>query len=259
MKFIMIRYVFLVLPLILMGCETNTKSLDFAYAKPNNLGMFDPQATPAGTFYSWNTETNRLAQLGELKLLPGTPSAPRSVLRNRVAGLGVDGLPLNDVKIVEAKIGGQIKTDVKDTVRQKYFNTKTALSAFVKAQKTQNGASEADILDTFRPKDQRYRVVVFNLEERSGEVNFRFGAREENGSSVANFKVQLGSQEVVAIKVDALSEESCGRPTGAQSARPICFSDVIVYDPFIQENGLIGWRRDDNYNQSDLSAALRGS
>jgi len=251
----------LVLSLFLTGClngngSSTAAKIDFAYAKPNRIGMYDPRATPAGTFYRWNIETNRLTPLGEVELSPGTQSAPRNVTGDRLAGFGVEGLALGETKIVEAKIGGQFKTAVKDSVRQQYFNSKTALRDFVKAQKA-NGATADDILDLFQPKDRRYRTVIFVSEDRSGSADFRAGARESDGSNVASFEINLPGQELLNVYADAFSNANCGRAVQDSGERPVCFTEVIVYDPFIRDNGNLDWRIDDSYGQSELSSALR--
>ena len=247
--------------LALAGCFDNGAStygakVDFAYAKPNNLGMYDPRATPAGTFYRWNVETNRLTPLGELTLQPGTPSAPRNVKGDRMAGFGVDGLSLGDTKLVETRIGGQFKTDVTDSVRQQYYQSKTALRDYVRARKTE-GATAEDMLDLFQPKDPRYRTVVFVAEDRTGNTTFRVGGLEANEGSVATFKIELANQEIVTVSADALSTANCGRADENGGARPVCFTEVIVYDPVIRENGNLDWTIDDAFGQAELSEALR--
>jgi hypothetical protein len=218
--------------------------------------MYDPKATPAGTFYSWNTKTNRLTLNGEVKLTEGTPTAPRKVYGNRLAGFGVEGLPIADAKLVAAKIGGQFKTEVSDSIHQNFHNSKTALRDYVIARKN-SGETTEDLLDTFRPKDQDYRTVVFISEERSGSAQFRVGGQETKGASIAQFKVELPGLEVVNVTVDALSTADCGKPENGSDVRPVCFTDVIVYDPFVKENGNLDWRIDDSYSQDALSDALR--
>lgn len=249
----------LLVPIFLAACGGGgalSSKVDFSYAKPNTLGMYDPRATPAGTFYSWNTETNRLTPIGEVSLTAGTPSAPRRVTGDRLAGFGVEGLPINDLKLVEFKIGGQFKTEVNDSVRQQFFNSKTALRDYTLARKS-GGASAEDILDLFRPKDPRYRTVIFVAEDRSEAATFRAGANEADGSTVAKFKIELPGQELLTVTADALSTASCGKPTGGSGDRPVCFTEVIVYDPYIQDNGNLDWRIDDSYSQTGLSMALR--
>ncbi|MEO9779008.1 MAG: hypothetical protein ABJH07_08395 [Sedimentitalea sp.] len=248
-------------PVILAGCfgvgePTSTAEVDFSYAKPNRLGMYDPRATPAGTFYMWNTETNRLTPIGEVKLTEGTSSQPRNVNGDRLAGFGVEGLPIADLKILEATIGGEFKTEVKNSVRQQFFNSKTALRDYTRAKKA-NGATTEDILELFQPKDKRYRTVIFVSEDRSESAKFRVGARETDGATVAKFKIKLPGQDILTVTADAVSSASCEKPTGSSGDRPVCFTEVIVYDPYVQDNGNLSWRIDDSYSQTALSMALR--
>lgn len=196
--------------------------IDFTYAKPNRVGMYDPRATPAGTFYLWNTENNRLTPLGEVELSPGSPSQPRTVVSDRLAGFGVEGLPLGDVKLVEAKLGGQFKTDVSDSVRQQFFDSKTALRDYVLKRK-ENGASTEDILDLFRPNQNNYRTVIFVTEERSGSASFRVGSANEQVDALT-FSLQLPGQEILKVTADAQSSANCGRPSVSTGSRPVCFT-----------------------------------
>nr|WP_274861186.1 hypothetical protein [Phaeobacter sp. PT47_59] len=244
---------------VLANCHhngLNTARVDYSYAKPSRTGMLDPRATPAGTFYLWNVSANRLTPLGQVALTPGTASAPRDIEARNMAGFGVSGLPINDVKIVEASIGGHIRTTVSNSVRQGYYNSKSALSKFVLQQKTELGSTEADILDLFRPKDPNYRVVIFIAEERSGKVEVYAGGTSEDTGGIAKFEVKLGDNEIVTVSADAYSKAGCSSSEGSE-ARPVCFTEAIVYDPYIQENGKMGWRIDDGFSQSELSEALR--
>ncbi|GFE52577.1 hypothetical protein So717_43300 [Roseobacter cerasinus] len=254
------RFIF-VAPIILAGClgggeSTSTGAVDFSYAKPNRLGMYDPRATPAGTFYSWNTETNRLTPIGEVSLTAGTSSQPRNVKGDKLAGFGVEGLPIADLKVLEATIGGEFKTEVKNSIRQQFFNSKTALRDYTRAKKA-DGATTEDILDLFQPKDEKYRTVIFVAEDRSESATFRVGALETEGTTAAKFKIQLPGQEILTVTADAVSSAGCEKPTGSSGDRPVCFTEVIVYDPYIQENGNLDWRVDDSYSQTALSMALR--
>ena len=244
---------------VLANChhtDLSAAKVDYSYAKPSRTGMLDPRATPAGTFYRWNVSTNRLTPLGQVALTPGTASAPRNIESQKMAGFGVSGLPINDVKIVEASIGGRIRTSVSNSVRQGYYNTRSALSQYVRQQKSEFGATAADISDLFRPKDPSYRVVLFVAEERSGRVEVYAGGASEDTGGIAKFEVKLGSNEIVTVSADAYSKAGCSSSEGSE-VRPVCFTEAIVYDPYIQENGNIGWRIDDGFSQLKLSDALR--
>lgn len=250
----------IVFPILLIACgqpeDLKTGKVNFAYSRPSSLGLYDPKATPAGTFYRWNMETNRLTLLDEAVLSPKTKTAPRTLTSSRLSAFGVEGLPLSSVTLVEAQIGGEFKTEVKDSVRQNFSGSRTALTNYVKGEK-QSGQSTEDILNTFKPRDQRFRVVIFVSEESSSSTTFRVGSLEGQDNSVANFEVNLPGQQVVKVTADAKSEASCEKPNGGQGDRPVCFTDVIVYDPVVRPNGNIDWEIDDGYDRSALSDALR--
>jgi hypothetical protein len=241
--------------LFLAACDPYP--VNFAYSKPNNLGLFDPRSTAAGTMYAWNTETNRLIAVGEVALTPGTATDPRTLSGESLSGFGVEGLPIGDTKLVETKIANQFKTVVNDSVRQPYFGVKSALRSFVVARK-EAGSDEDDIEDIFRARDERYRTVIVTAEESSGSVSIRAGDPEGTGSQTAKFKVQLASQEVVTVSVNSLSAAKCGGgSTDASPERATCFVEYSVYNPFYKQNGNLDWRRDDDFDQSKLSEALR--
>lgn len=241
--------------LVLTACDPHP--VNFAYSKPNSLGLFDPRATAAGTVFAWNTETNRLIAVGEVALTPGTPSAPRTLSGESLSGFGVDGLPIGDVTFVETKITNKFKTKVTDSVRQPYFGVRSGLKSFVVAQK-QAGLDEDDIEDIFRARDAKYRTVIVTAEETSGSVSIRAGDPEGTGSQTAKFKIKLASQEVVTVSVNSVSAAKCGGgATEDAPERATCFVEFSVYDPFYKQNGNLDWMRDDDFDQSKLSEALR--
>lgn len=252
------KHLAIIAPFLIAACHhtASTHGMEFAYSKASSIGMYDPKSTSAGTFYLWNTATNRLTLIGEVTLTPGTQTQSRTLTSDNLVGFGISGLPIKESSIVEASLGNQVKTTITNSTRQPYFDAKSALSEFVIGRK-QAGATTEDIVDSFRPRNPDYRIVMFTTEERPEEASFRVGSPEgaKNGSIL--FKVRLPSQDLVTVSSDMVSEATCGSADISSGTYPVCFTDVTVYDPYIQENGNIGWRTDDRFSQAALSQALR--
>lgn len=252
--------------LLLAGCddvtETSTRSLNFAYSKPANVGMFDPRSLAPGTFFVWNKETNDLFERGQVKLRALDPSAPRTVEGNSLNGFGVNGLSVGDLEIVEASIGGQFKTVLKDSIRQPYDQTITALAGYVTEQKrpvSEGGAglSDRQIRDIFKPNEGGYRTVIVRAVERPGDFSVRAGKQEGSDSSVT-FRVRLPGADIATISASTLSTADCGVPEGGdQNSRPVCFIEVYVLDPFLTDDGFLDWGQPESFDQILLSEAFR--
>lgn len=240
------------------GIEPGLAQVNYAYSKAGNVGIYNPRGQSAGTFFVWNTETNRLQEISTVALrLASQSPAPGSVSASRLANIGIEGLPIGDASLVKSSVGAQISAKADNTVRYSYDLTKSALSDYVKQLKAA-GETESGITDLFRPNDQRYRVVILQVETRAGKVEFQAKGAGEN-SAAAVFEVALPGKDIVKVRADLSNTASCGAVVGAAAEdRPICFSEWIVYDPLIRpEDGVLDWRRDDAYDQDRLSDAFR--
>lgn len=242
--------------LVLSGCikpVAMPNPLNFAYSKPSSVGMYDPRATPAGTVLGWDLSSNSLTTIGEIELVPGTATASRTVTANGIAGLGVNGLEFDQVKLISTSVGRNFDATLTNSSRQNYYYPVAGLRDFVIERAVSQGMTPEDFNEMFRPKDDNFRVVVFVAEERPASATVSMKGAD-GSDSIASLTVTPPSAGAITVSVDLASSVSCTSIEDGE--RTVCFTDVEVFDPYIRENGNMSWRPV-SYDQELLSDALR--
>jgi hypothetical protein len=156
--------------------------------------------------------------------------------------------------LIESRISAQSSFSAVDATRESFGGEISALSRYV-AELVEQG-QDADL--TFRPRDQRYRVVVIRSVVRAKSTEIRIGgSSDREDGAIATFRVSTPAGEIASLAVDASDVRTCEAEDGAE-INPICFFTVVVYDPtYIVGNPRLQWVLTDEFPRDSLPDAFR--
>ncbi len=208
--------------------------------------------------FIWNIEDNTMQHVADLDLRETSRSRSSGTLTSdTIAGVAIEGVPeflWSKRGIIESKIAAQSRFEAIDAVREGFGGEISALSKFV-AELVEEG-QDADL--TFRPRDQRYRVVVIRSVVRARRTEIRIGGVSKNGeAAVAKISIQTPAGDLASIAVDASDLRTCQARDGAE-INPVCFFNVVVYDPtYVVDNPRLQWVLTNEFPRDELPDAFR--
>jgi hypothetical protein len=244
---------------VLSGCPDPIRITPvYDYSNAAGLGTYNTGRYGPGSTFIWNIEKNVMQYVADLDLSESSRSETSGSLTSRtVGGVSAEGIPdslTGSESIIEAKIAAASSFRAIDATRESFGGEISALSRYV-GEMVDTG-QDADL--TFRPRDDRYRVVVIRSVVRARDTEIRVGgaAGDEDGK-LLEIGVNTPAGEVVSVSVDASDTRTC-KASAASATNPVCFFNVVVYDPtYVVGNPRLQWVLSDAFPADELPAAFR--
>jgi hypothetical protein len=252
----------LISAVFLAACVHNqgsTIQADFRFSEAGGLGIQNAAGYQPGSVFRWDIQTNQLIYLDDISLNPAAHDIPGFHRSISIAGVEVANLPtalLGERGALSAAVAAQSEFMVEGAYRHSYSAVWTALSRY--ANSVASDGHNAELI--FRPNDPNSRIVVVNSVYRAQNSLLRVGgadASDENKVAEVTFPSPIGG--VASVRVRAGSSTACGATSDtAPQVPPACFFNVMVVDPYLNDQGKIQW--DDvvsEYSRERLRRAFR--